>query len=52
MKAIEMSEAVDKEFQRILSNPPNEIISDSLLERLKVSEEKESASLYIGADSL
>ncbi len=30
-----MSDATVKEFNRILSNPPNEIISDSLKDRLK-----------------
>ena len=37
-----MSDHTEDEFNRIMSNPPNEIISDSLKGRLKTSGEKAS----------
>ena len=42
-----MSDLTNQEFQRILSNPPNEIISESLLGRLSNSEEKNQAKVLI-----
>ena len=46
-----MSDYSENEFHRIMSNPPNEIISDSLKGRLKVDSEKPSnMSLVIGEE--
>jgi len=42
----------EQEFQRIMSNPPNEIISDSLKGRLKDNTQKSShLSITIGDDA-
>ena len=49
-KALRMSDFTNKEFQRILSNPPNEIISESLLGRLNPPEEKYQACLSFGEE--
>ncbi len=45
-KVLKMSNHSDQEFQRIMSNPPNEIISDSLKGRLK-EEDQDSSHLYV-----
>ena len=39
-KVLRMSNHSEQEFQRIMSNPPNEIISDSLKGRLKEDDQK------------
>ena len=45
-----MSEYVNKEFSRILSNPGNEIISDSLRDKLRPIESSIVFSLDFGED--
>ncbi len=46
-----MNDHSEAEFRRIMSNPPNEIISDSLKGRLKLGNEKTSnVSLLIGEE--
>tara|TARA_E500000331_G_C16718841_1_gene481424 strand:+ start:107 stop:493 length:387 start_codon:yes stop_codon:yes gene_type:complete len=42
-----MSNYSEEEFQRVMSNPPNEIISDSLKGRLKDETSKSSSHLSI-----
>tara|TARA_A100001011_G_C14068853_1_gene739377 strand:- start:211 stop:585 length:375 start_codon:yes stop_codon:yes gene_type:complete len=46
-----MNDYTSAEFQRVLSNPKNEIISDSLIERLKPVSRPAIFSLSIGEDN-
>ncbi len=48
LRALTMDDYANDEFRRILSNPGNEIISDSLKERLSYSEKSINFSISFG----